>query len=189
MSKELSGLTAVLRAHADGDAAALETLFAACARDLRALARRQLSHERRGHTLQPTALVHEAFLRLFDGKPPDFTDSQSFFTAVAREMRRALTDHARRRLAKKRRGDAVQVPVSEIDVATGMPDALTLVALSEALETLAGEDPRAAAIVDLKFVAGFSNEEVAAALGVTARTVERDWKFARARLHGLLSGT
>lgn len=186
MSWGLPRLTEYLRAHADGDESALGSLFERCSRELRSLARRQLSHERRDHTLQPTALVHEAYLRLFDGAPPEFTNSSSFYVAVVREMRRVLTDHARRRLAQKRCGASGHESVDGIDLPVHWPDAFTLVALSEAMDLLAAEDPRAADVVDLKFLAGLSTDEIASVYGVTPRTIERDWQFARARLRGVL---
>ncbi len=186
MSRSSLRLTEFLEAHAAGEEGARDALFARCAHDLRTMARRRLSRERRNHTLQPTALVNEAYLRLFDGVPPAFTDTQTFFVAVAREMRRVLTDSARRRLAQKRQQAAMQVSIDDVNIPAPGPDALMLVALDEALVLLAAEAPRAAAVVELKFVVGLSTDEIAATFGVTARTIERDWKFAQARLALLL---
>lgn len=184
-----SDVAALLKAWDDREPEALDRLFESCRTDLRRIARGLLRGERPHHTLQPTALVNEAYLRLFDGAPPEWPDAEAFFGSVAREMRRALVDYARRRLATKRGGRTRIVPL----VLAGDPgrtvDPTDMLALDQALERLAATHRRAATVVEMRYVAGLSSEEVAALLGVTRRTVERDWAWARACLYGDLYGT
>jgi RNA polymerase sigma factor (TIGR02999 family) len=181
-------LTRLLRAHDAGDEDALNELLNACRADLRRIARSLLRNERPHHTLQPTALVNEAYLRLFDGRSETWADSTTFFAAVAREMRRTLTDHARRRLAQKRGGHERPLPLSTVAEPVTSVDPLTVLALDAALERLAADHPRAASVVELRYITGLSVQEIAALLNVTRRTVERDWLFARAQLYGELAG-
>jgi RNA polymerase sigma factor (TIGR02999 family) len=154
--------------------------------ELHAIARRKMAEERREHTLQPTALVHEAFLRLVGDRGVPWEARSSFFVAAAEAMRRVLVDHARRRLADKRGGGRAKAePLSGLDLGVE-PDLDRALAVDEALRRLAAEDPQAARIVELRFFGGLDVDETAAALSISRRTVLRDWAYARARLHQIL---
>ena len=148
--------------------------------ELRALARRHLSRESSAVTIEPTALVHEVYLRLVD---PDagWQSRAHFFGAAGRAMRRILVDHARRRSASKRGGDADRVPLGDA-IAVTLPPSLDVLALDEALAVLAERDSRLATVVDLRYFAGMSTGEVAQALDLSERSVVRDWRCARAWL-------
>jgi RNA polymerase sigma factor (TIGR02999 family) len=153
--------------------------------ELRALARVHLRHERPDHTLQPTALVHEAYLRLLGGQDPPWNDRAHFFHAAAEAMRRILIEHARKRGRIKRGGDRVRVRISGVHLGTEQdPD--EILALDEAIRRLEEQDPRIADLVRLRFFAGLSVEETAKVLEVSARTVKREWSFARAWLYNAL---
>lgn len=155
--------------------------------DLRAAARRLMSAERRDHTLQPTALVSEAYLRLSQGGPPAWASPREFFLAAALAMRRILVEHARKRGAKKRGGgDWSRTALDGVDVSTD-ENCGRLLALDEAIARLETEDARAATVVRLRFFAGLDVDEAASVLGVSRRTALRDWEFARARLFQDLS--
>jgi RNA polymerase sigma factor (TIGR02999 family) len=134
-----------------------------------------------GHTLQATALLHEAYLRLIDAKRADWHDRSHFLAACSQIMRRILVDHARRRQAAKRGGGGANVPLEEAWVASPEPDT-DLVALDEALDALAKHDSRKAKVVELRFFAGLSVEETAAVLAISEESVLRDWRLARAWL-------
>jgi RNA polymerase sigma factor (TIGR02999 family) len=149
--------------------------------ELRMIARARLSHERQGHTLQPTALVHEAYIRLLSGDAPPWNDRIHFFRAAAEAMRRILIDHARKKGRIKRGGGRVQVTLGEVATGQGIP-LEDLLALDDAIQRLEGQDPRMAEIVRLRFFAGLSVEETAKALEVSERTVKREWAVARAWL-------
>ena len=150
-------------------------------RTLRDLAAASLARERAGHTLQPTALVHEAWLRLARGGTQGWGDEGQFLAAGARVLRQILVDHARRRRAAKRGGDRLRVTLDDLP-ARSSAEELDLLALDEALERLAEEHPRAARVVELRFFAGLGGDEAARLLGISARTVDGDWSFARAWL-------
>ena len=156
-------------------------------RELRRLAVRSLRGERAEHTLQPTALVHEAYQRLIDQSRVQWQDRAHFYAVAASLMRRILVDHARRKGAQRRGGQAVRVDIDELDLPGSTPD-LDLVALDGALDELAAVDGELARIVELRFFAGLSLEETAAAVGSSRATVHRDWGLARAWLHRRLSG-
>jgi RNA polymerase sigma factor (TIGR02999 family) len=177
-------ITEYLRAWEQGDDGALERLLPMVYAELRAIAARQLGSERAGHTLQPTALAHEAYLRLQGlGKVP-WHDRTHFFAVASRIMRRLLVDHARARTALKRGADAPRVQLAEAlqgRVEPGM-DAAELIDLDNALDELAADEPRLARLVELRFFGGLQNEEAAELLGCSTRTVKRDWAFARAWL-------
>jgi len=149
---------------------------------LRRLAASYLGRERVGHTLQPTALVHEAFLRLADGA---YADQSHFRAAAAIAMRRILVDHARTRGAQKRGGDRLRITLIE-GVTADEPD-IDLLALDEALDELGRVSPRRARIVELRFFGGLTTAEIGDAIGVSTRTVEGDWLFARAWLRKRLA--
>lgn len=151
--------------------------------ELRRLATRYLNRERGDHTLQPTALVHEAFLRLASEKQPDWQDRAHFFGVAARLMRQVLVDHARRRHNLKRGGDCERSMMTE-ELLVYTPDkSAELLALDEALRRLADQDERQSRVVEMKFFAGLNIEQIAAVLEVSPRTVKREWTMARARLH------
>lgn len=165
--------------------AAAEELLPLVYDQLRAIAQQRMSQERRDHTLQATALVHEVYVRLVGDNAPEFQSRAHFFRVAAEAMRRLLIDHARRRGADKRGGGARAVPLSVVDLAEDFDPAQVL-AVDEALRVLESEDPRAAEIVRLRFYAGLSAPEVAEVLEVSERTVMREWAFARTRLFQLL---
>ena len=155
--------------------------------ELRRLAASYLRRERPGHTLQPTALVHEAYVRLLDQRKVDWSNRAQFLGLAAVMMRRILVNHARDRVAWKRGGGAEHVPLTLAGEGIGAVD-VDLLDLHEALERLSETDPRKGRIVELKFFGGLTTEEIGATLGISAATVERDWKFARAWLHDAISG-
>ena len=181
--EETSAVTELLRAWKGGDDGALERLIPTVYSELRAIAARQLQGERAGHTLQPTALVHEAFLKLQDLNCIRWHDRAHFFAFSSRIMRRILVDHARGRLAAKRGAEALHVGLTEWEGA--MEPALSpaeLIDLDRALDRLAEEDPRLTRLVEVRFFAGLSVEETAEVLECSPRTVKRDWAFARSWL-------
>lgn len=178
-------ITRILQDVQAGRAEASQELVTALYDELRALARRDLAGERAAHTLQPTALVNEAWLRLFQGATPSFESRAQFFAAAATAIRRVLTDHARRRQAEKRGGARGRVPLEEIDVA-GPVRSEDVLALDEALLRLAEFAPLQARIIEMRFFGGFSNAELARALELSESTVERQGRLARAWLRGEL---
>lgn len=152
---------------------------------LHAIARQRMREERAGHTLQATALVHEAYMRLVGDAEISWQSRGHFFRMAAEAMRRILIDHARKRKAQKRGGGKAGLPISVVDLAS-VDDPDRVLALDEALNTLEAEDARAAQIVQLRFFAGLSVDDTAEAIGISRRTVMREWAFARARLFELL---
>lgn len=178
-------LTVLLRAAQAGDGAAMEELFAHAYRELREVAARQLRTERATHTLQPTALVHEAYLRLMQQESLGARTPAEFLGVAAMAMRRILVDHARRRSRLKRGGGAGTTALDELALSFD-ERAVDLVALDEALDQLAKRDPKKARLVELRFFAGMAMAEAAALLGLPLRTAERDWTVARAFLRGRL---
>jgi RNA polymerase sigma-70 factor, ECF subfamily len=174
-------VTELLVAWSGGDSAALQALMPLVHLELRRLARREMRHERSGHTLQTTALVNEAYLRLVNVTGVTWNDRAHFFAVSARLMRRILVDHARRRLYLKRGGGATVVPFDE-GLTVGEHPGTDLVALDDALEALAEVDARKSQVVELRFFGGLSVDETAAALNVSAGTVMRDWRLAKAWL-------
>jgi RNA polymerase sigma factor (TIGR02999 family) len=173
--------TQLLRAWAGGDEAALGALIPRVYRELRKLAGHYLRAERPGQTLQATELVNEVYLRLVDVDKLNWQDRAHFFAVAARLMRRILLDHARRRKAVKRGGELPALNVDEqLDVSAKR--SRELIALDDALMALAAVDPRRARIVELRFFAGLDIRETAEVVGVSAETVMRDWKLARAWL-------
>ncbi|HKK72937.1 MAG TPA: sigma-70 family RNA polymerase sigma factor [Candidatus Krumholzibacteria bacterium] len=175
--------TFLRRWHAgDADDSGLGTVLPLVYEELRAMAQRQLRTERAGHTLQPTALVHEAYLRLVDHDRVEWQNRQHFLSVAAMAMRRLLVDHARERRRLKRGGDQVQVTFTVSLPVTGEDQIDEIVAIDDLLDTLAGFDPRAARVVECRYYAGLGVEETAAALGTSPRTVKRTWQLARAWL-------
>ena len=173
-----SETTQLLRAWANGDESALERLTPRVYLELRRLAGRCMNNRQGGQTLQTTALVHEAWLRLIDLKTVDWRDRAHFFACSAQVMRRILLDRARRRVAAKRGGGAPRINLEEVPDLSSRR-ASEMIALDDALTALAGTQPRKARIVELRFFAGLSVEETAEVLRVSADTVLRDWKLAR----------
>jgi RNA polymerase sigma factor (TIGR02999 family) len=170
----------------DGDAQAAERLLPLVYDRLREIARRQFRHERRNHTLQPTALVHQAYLELVEHDAVDFQARTHFFATAAKVMRQLLVDHARSKMRHKREGSRRRVPLHD-DVLTLERDEDVL-RVEDALERLAAIDPRQASIVELRFFGGLTVEEVAAVMKVSKRTVEAEWTMIRAWLRKELSG-
>ncbi len=179
-------VTRALRDLTAGDAAAADRLLPLVYDRLRALARRHLERERPDHTLQATALVHEAYLKLFDQKDVDWRGKTHFFAIGARAIRRILVDHARTRTRGKRGGGARRLCLDEGAVLSPERDD-DVIALEEALGRLEQQDPRQARIVELRFYGGLNVAEVAEVLGVSKRTVEADWTMLRAWLRRELS--
>lgn len=175
-------VTMLLHRLGEEDGAPVNRLFELVYRELRALAQSHLSRERPDHTLQATALVHEAYLRLVDQHRASYQGRAQFFALAATMMRRILVNHARDRGRQKRGGGAARVALSD-DAGVALPRDLDLEALDEALERLAALDERKARIVEMRYFAGMSVEETAEVLGVSPATVKREWTLARGWLH------
>ncbi len=157
-------------------------------RDLRRLAAHYLSREARDHTLQPTALVHEAYLHLASVRGFDWKAKGQFIAVVAQMMRRILVDHARRRKAAKRAaGTVVNVTVNTLDIAADAPSRLDVLLVDQVLSRMAETYPRHADSVELRFFGGLTSPEIAKVLNISVATVERDWRFAKAWLHAEMS--
>ena len=177
----------LLRAWSDGDEAALLQLLPLVETELRRLARAYMARERRGHTLQTTALVNEAYLRLVDTKNLRWQDRAHFLGISARLMRRVLVDHARARGYQKRGGGALRVTLTDALVVAAAPS-LNLIDLDRALDALAALDARKAKVVELRFFGGLSVEETADVLHVSNDTIKRDWRLAKLWLLRQLEG-
>jgi RNA polymerase sigma-70 factor, ECF subfamily len=178
----VEGITQLLIRWSDGDEAALESLMPLVYGELRRLANNYLRSERPGHTLQPTALVNEAYLRLVDQKNSRWQNRAHFYGIAAKLMRRILVDHARLKHAEKRGGaDQQRLSITSAEGLTAKTD-FDVLALHEALEELDALDPQQSRIVELKFFGGLSIEETAEVMRLGHATVERDWKMARAWL-------
>jgi RNA polymerase sigma factor (TIGR02999 family) len=171
-------ITRLLGEVRQGDPLAMEQLLPLVYAELHYIAERHMSGERIGHTLQPTALVNEAFLRLVGGTPAEFNDRTHFLRAASGAMRRVLVDHGRKRHAAKRGDGGLHITLDDALVAAP-GKALDILALDDALTRLAEADPRCAQVVELRFFGGLSIPEVADALGMSMATVKRDWQFAR----------
>lgn len=169
----------------NGDRAALDELIALVYDELRRMARRYMRRESQGHTLQTSALVHEAYLRLVDQKSVQWQNRAHFFGVAAQLMRRILVDHARSRSRAKRGGGAQMI--SFVDQAVVSKEVAEVIALDDALKNLAEMDARKSQIVEMKFFGGLTTEEVAEVLKVTPRTVEREWRKAKAWLNRAIS--
>ncbi|MGE3172650.1 MAG: ECF-type sigma factor [Planctomycetota bacterium] len=179
--------TAELGASLAGDGDARSRLLDLLYDDLRDLAVQHMRRENAAHTLQPTALVHEAFLRMIEQDGVDFRGRSHFMALASMAMRRVLVDHARARTAQKKGGGRPKEAL-EFEPAASWDDPLQLLAVDEALGRLAHTNPRQARVVELKFFGGLTLEETAAVLEVSRDTVKLDWRFARAWLHATLSG-
>jgi len=185
--RETGEVTKLLRAWSDGDADAFDRVLPLVYEELHGMAARYLGGERSGTSLQATALVNELCLRLMGWDPVPWQSRGHFFGVSAKMMRRVLVDIARRRRADRRGGPAaIRVPLEGLDLVASDPGTDVL-AVDQALQALALEDPRKAQVVELRFFGGLSIEETAEALAVSARTVHTDWAFARAWLYRTLS--
>jgi RNA polymerase sigma-70 factor, ECF subfamily len=179
-------ITGLLRRVSAGDRNAEEELFPRIYAELKRLAAHYLRSERPGHTLQPTALVHEAYLKLTDQSSIDWQGRNHFYALAAHTMRNVLTDYARMRSAAKRGGAPIKLPLN--DELLGSDEQCDLITnLDEALGDLAAIEPRQARIVEMRFFGGLSEEEIGDLLGISSRTVKREWKKARAWLLGRLN--
>lgn len=180
----MTNVTRILAQIESGDRQAADELLPVVYDELRALAEARLAQEHGGHTLQPTALVHEAWLRLAGNEADERKwDSRGhFFGAAARAMRRILVDHARQKRSLKRGGDVARVDV-DVDQLEGCAPDDELLALDEALEKFSQVNPEKAELVQLRYFGGLTNEQAAACLGVSVSTAERYWTYARAWLH------
>lgn len=187
----MSDVTEILNRMDQGDPSGAEELLPLIYDELRQLARQKLAHESPGQTLQPTALVHEAFLRLLGGQSPASFDGRGhFFAAAAEAMRRILIDQARRKKSLKRGGNSQRVDMEGDIAVAGPPEASIdeLLALDEALTEFEAVDPMRARVVKLHYFSGFSQQETADALGISLATVKRHWVFARSWLFGRIHG-
>ena len=179
-------VTVLLRAWSDGDETAFERLVPLVDAELRRLARRYMARERRGHTLQTTALVNEAFVRLIDARNVRWRDRAHFVGMSAHLMRRVLVDHARSRGYQKRGGGARRTTLTDAIAGASAPD-LDVVALDRALDRLADVDARKAKVIELRFFGGLDVEETAHVMGISPRTVKSEWAEARGYLRKQLS--
>jgi len=180
-------ITQLLRDWRDGDGKALDILLPRVYQELRRLARRQLRNERPDHTLQSAALVHETYLRLVGVSPPQKWESRThFFAIVAQLMRQILVDYARRHGAAKRGGSVCKLSLEDA-MGTPRQAGVDIVALDDALHALARIDPRQSRVVELRFFAGLSLNEISKVLEIAPATVQRDWTAARAWLHREIS--
>src|SRR4051812_22359035 len=181
-------VTQLLRAWRAGDAGAGEKLLPIVYAELHRRAAAAMRREDDGHTLQPTALVHEAYMRLVDQRQAEWQNRSQFYGIAAQLMRRILINHAREHLAAKRGGGAKQVTLSGIDAPDDSDDAVEVLALHDALEKLAALDERQAKVVELRYFGGLGVEEVAEALDISPATVKREWATDRAWLKRELAG-
>jgi RNA polymerase sigma factor (TIGR02999 family) len=192
-------ITRLLEAAHQGEEGAQDALFRSLHDELRRIAARQMGTERASHTLQPTAVIHEAWLRLFgnrdatddgDGAPREFRGRQHFLAAASRAMRHILIDHARRRLATKRAGagGAARLPLTGLELEGQDPDPTEVLAVHEALSLLESTDPVRAEVVQLRYFGGLDLAEIARLLDVSERTIKRRWAFARAWLYRAIGG-
>jgi RNA polymerase sigma factor (TIGR02999 family) len=182
---ESASITKMLNQYQSGDRKVLDELFPVVYDELRRLARSRLQGERSDHTLQPTALVHEAYLRLIEQHSTNWQNRAHFFGLAAEMMRRILVNHAVKRNAEKRFGSQTKIALDDaIDVLAERE--VDLVALNDALDKLAEFDAQQAKIIELRFFAGLKIEEVAEVLGVSESTVKREWRVAKAWLHDRL---
>lgn len=186
-------VTTVLRNLKEGSPGAAAQLLEIIYHELRRLAQGEMRGQRKGHTLEPTALVHEAYIRLLGGVNPGFENRAHFFAAAARAMRSILVDHARARQAQKRGGARKRVALgTAIEASGGAQDpgegAIEVIQVHEALEKLEAVDGRKCRIIELMFFAGLGTEEVAEVLGVSQTTVKREWRYAKAWLFKEIGG-
>ena len=184
---EETPVTKLLNAIGRGDRSAQDSLFEAIYSELHKIARSQMAGEKAGRTLQPTALLHEAYLRLFRQPSGGFRSRKHFFATAAQAMRQLCIDDVRRRGRQKRGGGSTREPLDADGLLIDQDPAETL-AVHEALERLERHDPRKAELVTMRFFAGLTVDQCASALGVSPRTLANEWRFAKAWLHRELSG-
>ena len=187
-SDECVEITRLLKAWGSGDKAALDALTPHVYDELRRMARRYMQNERAGKTIQATALVNEVYLRLVDGAAASWQDRAHFFAVSANIMRRILVDRARARVSTKRGGGGHKVNLDDVPELASPQRDYEIVAVDEALNVLAKMDSRKAKVIELRYFGGFSVEETAEVLGISAQSVMRDWRLARAWLLRELSG-
>lgn len=180
--KRMSDVTRILNAIENGEAKAADELLPLVYEELRRLAASRMANEAAGHTLQPTALVHEAWMRLVGDANPQFANRAHFFAAAAEAMRRILIDRARRKRAARHGGDQQRVDLDQVEPPFGGDDDQVL-AVSDALDKLAAAHPAEAQVVKLRYFVGMTNEEAAEALGISVRTAKYYWTHARAWLY------
>ena len=181
-------ITELLEQWSGGNQAALDQLYPLVYEELRRLARSYMRREPKGHTLQTTALINEAYVRLVDQQSVRWQNRSHFFAISAQIMRRILVDHARRHLQAKRGGGAKRISLDEVMIVAKERSAEVLM-LDEALSNLARLDPRRSQVVELRYFAGLNNSEIASVLKISENTVMRDWNLARAWLYQQLSET
>src|SRR5215207_7355631 len=189
MSEEMFSpgpVTRLLLDWSDGDERARDEMLPLVYNELRRLATSYLRRERPGHTLRPTELVHDAYLRLIDQRQVNWKNRAQFVGLAAVMMRRILVNHARERATDKRGGDVQKVPLSDVDAA-GAPQNVDVIALHSALDQLETIDQRKSRIVELKFFGGLTTNEIAEVLHISPATIERDWSFARAWLYDVMA--
>ena len=187
MQERPENITELLASYGRGDKESLDQLMPIVYDELRRQAARYLRREKAGHTLQTTALIHEAYVRLVDQRNMQWQNRAHFFGIAAQMMRRILVDHARSKKRAKRGGSDIRVSLGDAEVAAKDQD-LDVVALDEALERLARIDEQQSRVVELRFFSGLSVEETAEVMGISKSTVKRDWSMAKAWLHRELSG-
>ena len=186
-------ITTILAEVSHGDRTAVDRLLPRVYDELRGIADRSLRNERKNHTLQATALVHEAYMKLVGRQPIAWRDRAHFFALASQAIRRILVDHARHRGREKRGGGRQRIPIDQITLATSGQSQLAgdrqldVIAVDDALTRLGRDSERKAKVVELRFFGGLTVEEVAEVLGITSRSVERDWRYARAWLFRELS--
>lgn len=177
-------VTKLLGRFRDGDLAAMDELLPLVYGELRRIARRQLIGRDPDRTLNTTAVVHEVFLKLCRGNQPEWQDRVHFFAVAAQAMRQVLTDYARGQAADKRGGEQIDIPLEEnLHLPAEQRQAAWILDLNNALDSLSGRSPRLAQIVEYRFFGGMTSEEIGSLLGISTRTVRRDWEKARALLH------
>jgi RNA polymerase sigma factor (TIGR02999 family) len=186
-TRDAGPITALLARWRAGDQDAADRLMTLVYEELHRVAAREMRREHKGHTLQTTALVHEAYLRICQSATIDWNDRAHFFAVAATQLRRVLVDHARRRRSEKRGGDVVRLSLLDSDGGSIEIDERML-AVDEALARLELLDQRAARVVELRFFGGLREAEAAEALGISVATLKRDWEFARAWLVAQLTG-
>jgi RNA polymerase sigma factor (TIGR02999 family) len=182
-----SNVTALLNRMRTGDRAAGDEVAGLVYSELHRIASREMRHEREGHTLQTTALVHEAYMRLAGSQSLEIQNRGHFFAVASRQMRRILVDHARSGGAQRRGGAAIKVELDKLHIAAA-ERSIDVILLDESLRELERLEPRAAKVVELRYFGGYTDKEVVEALGVSLATVRREWEFARSWLFDKMQG-